>query len=175
MHAWELKDSVDNLTLTSFAELQLYIIIEPRHDKTNKVTLRPAKTQISRGIRPVWSESSLCTQWVAKDPSFLHTDSENSDQTGRMPRLIWIFAGRTYHFVGFVMRRLIWLLRILSQFTRVSKICANSAQRCPRSFSLMKLILFSLAPFPTLLSCFLFNGPFITWYLLNEAVLHVET
>ena len=70
-------------------------ICEPRHDKTNKVTVRPAKTQISLGIRPVWSESSLCAQWVAKDPSFLHADSEDSDQTGRMLRLIWIFAGRT--------------------------------------------------------------------------------
>ena len=27
--------------------------------------------------------------------SFLHADSEDSDQTGRMPRLIWVFAGRT--------------------------------------------------------------------------------
>ena len=27
---------------------------EPRHDKTNKMTVRPAKTQISMGIRPVW-------------------------------------------------------------------------------------------------------------------------
>ena len=26
---------------------------EPRHDKTNKVTMRPAKTQISLGIHPV--------------------------------------------------------------------------------------------------------------------------
>ena len=34
------------------------------------------------------SESSLCTEWVAKDPSFLHADSEDSDQTGQMPRLI---------------------------------------------------------------------------------------
>ena len=59
------------------------------------MSVRPAKTQISLGIRPVWSESSLCTQWVAKDPSFLHADSEDSDQTGRMPRLIWVFAGRT--------------------------------------------------------------------------------
>ena len=33
-------------------------------------------------------ESSLCAQWVVKDPSFLHADSEDSDQTGRMPRLI---------------------------------------------------------------------------------------
>ena len=32
---------------------------EPPHDKTNKVSVRPAKTQISLGIRPVWSESSL--------------------------------------------------------------------------------------------------------------------
>ena len=32
---------------------------EPRHDKTNKMSVRPAKTQISLGIRPVWSESSL--------------------------------------------------------------------------------------------------------------------
>ena len=70
-------------------------IYEPPHDKTNKVTVRPAKTQISLGIRPVWSESSLCAQWVAKGPSFLHADSEDSDQTGRMPRLIWVFAGCT--------------------------------------------------------------------------------
>ena len=59
------------------------------------MTVRPAKTQISLGIRPVCSESSLCAQWVAKDPIFLHADSEDSDQTGRMPRLIRVFAGRT--------------------------------------------------------------------------------
>ena len=67
---------------------------ELRHDKTNKMSVRPAKTQISLGIRPVWSESSLsawrnlgslATQWV---------HSEDADQTGRMPRLIWVFAGR---------------------------------------------------------------------------------
>ena len=33
-------------------------------------------------IRPVLSESSLCSQWVAKDPSFLNVDSEDSDQSG---------------------------------------------------------------------------------------------
>ena len=67
----------------------------PQHDKTNKMCVHPAKTQISLGIRPVWSESSLCAQWVAKDPRFLPADSDGSDQTGRMPRLIWGFAGRT--------------------------------------------------------------------------------
>ena len=69
--------------------------MHPQHNKTNKVTVRPAKTQISLGIRSVWSESSLSAQCVAKDPRFLHADSEDSDQTGQMPRLIWVFAGRT--------------------------------------------------------------------------------
>ena len=77
------------------SKLSFKLRYEPRHDKTNKVAVHPAKTQISLGIRPVWSESSLCTQWVAKDPSFLHADSKDSDQTGWMPRLIWVFAGRT--------------------------------------------------------------------------------
>ena len=75
----------------------LHVETEPWHDKTNKMIVRPAKTQISLGVRPVWSESSLCAQWVAKDPRFLllHAGSEDSNQTGWMPRLIWIFAGRT--------------------------------------------------------------------------------
>ena len=37
----------------------------------------------------------------------LHADSEDSDQTGRMTSLIWVFAGRTYYFVGFIMH---WLI-----------------------------------------------------------------
>ena len=45
--------------------------------KLTKWHVLPAKTQISLGIRPVWSVSSLCTQWVAKDLSFLHADSED--------------------------------------------------------------------------------------------------
>ena len=68
---------------TAQPSLFAHTIYEPRHDKTNKATVRPAKTQNSLGIRPVWSESSLCAQLVTKDPGFLHTDSEDSDQTGR--------------------------------------------------------------------------------------------
>ena len=59
------------------------------------MSVRPAKTQISLRISPVWSESSLCAQWIAKDPGCLHTDSEDSNQAGRVPRLIWVFARRT--------------------------------------------------------------------------------
>ena len=78
-----------------------------RMTKQTNWHVRPAKTQISLGIRPVWSESSLCAQRIAKDQSFLHADSEDSVQTWWMPRLIWVFAGRTCHFVGFVMHMLI--------------------------------------------------------------------
>ena len=47
-----------------------------------------AKFQISLGIRPVWLESILCTLWVAKNSMPPLADSEDSDQTGWMPRLI---------------------------------------------------------------------------------------
>ena len=68
-------------------------------------------------IDQVWSESSLCAQWVAKDPRFLHADSKDSDQTGQMPRLIWVFTGRTCHFVGFVMS---WPIAVSSE-----TLCSN--------------------------------------------------
>ena len=62
-------------------------LFEPPHDKTNKMTVCPAKTQI---IYPVWSESLLCAEWVAKDPSFLHADSEDSDQTESLLGTIYL-------------------------------------------------------------------------------------
>ena len=96
------RDSIQKLLshilLLQFFENEFFQccnINEPPHDKTNKMTVCPGKTQISLGISPAWSESSLCAQWVAKDPTFLHADSKDSDQTGRMPRLIWVFAGHT--------------------------------------------------------------------------------
>ena len=68
---------------------------EQPHDKTNKMTVGPAMIQISLGIRPVWSESSLST-WRKLGSLATHwAHSEDSDQTGRIPRLICVFAGRT--------------------------------------------------------------------------------
>ena len=56
-------------------------INEPLHDKTNKMSVRPTKDSDQPG-------HPLCAQWVAKDPTCLHADSEDSAQTWRMPRLI---------------------------------------------------------------------------------------
>ena len=80
-------------------------ISDPVHDKTNKIKCTPS-------IRPVWSVFLLCAEWIAKDPRFLHADSEDSDHTGRTSRLIWIFAGCTGDFIGFVV---LWL-KCKSQF-----------------------------------------------------------
>ena len=73
---------------------------------------KPTKWQCAqRRLRSVWasaqSDQSLhcCAQWVAKDPSFLHADSKDSDHTGWMPSLIQVFTRRTGHFVGFIIRR----------------------------------------------------------------------
>ena len=43
---------------------------------------------------------------------FVHADSEDSDQNGRMHRPICVFAGRNGHFVGFVMLRLMYTLQL---------------------------------------------------------------
>ena len=68
----------------------------------------PAKIQISLRIRAVWSESSLGAFSIAKDTKFLHADNEDSDQTARMRRLIWVFFGRTCQKVRFLTLRLIY-------------------------------------------------------------------
>ena len=70
------------------------LIIEPPHDKTNKMTCAQRR-QISLGIRPVWSESSLSAWRKLRSLATNWAHSKDSDQSGRMPRLIWVFAGRT--------------------------------------------------------------------------------
>ena len=95
---------------------------EPRHDKTNKMSVRPVKTQISLGIRPVWSESSL-SAWRKLGSLATHwAHSEDSDQTGRMPRLIWVFAGRTATLLVFVMSRLIYVCFASQNSSKVNQL-----------------------------------------------------
>ena len=46
--------------------------------KPTKWHVRLSKTRISLGIRPVFSEPSLCAQWVAKEASLLNADSNGA-------------------------------------------------------------------------------------------------
>ena len=95
-------------------------IFEPRHDKANKVRVCPGKTQISLGIRPVWSESSL-SAWRNLGPLATYwAHSEDPDQTGQMPRLIWVLAGHTltllvlsYHGSFYLYHQLAFINRVI--------------------------------------------------------------
>ena len=84
--------------------------------------MRPAtKSQNRLDIHSVWSESSL-SAWRNYRSSATH----QSDQTGRMPRLIRVFAGRTCHFVSFVILRLNckWV-ELSFEFEGQEKSCAS--------------------------------------------------
>ena len=98
-------------------------IIEPRHDKANKVTVRPANAQDRPGRAPslirvfavrVKKLGSLASHWA---------HSEDSDQTERMPRLICLRWAHS-HFVGFVMRR----LELMHKTYNFSTLCEYSGE-----------------------------------------------
>ena len=38
-----------------------FTLYDPPHDKTDKMTVHPSKTQISLGIHPVWSVFAVCS------------------------------------------------------------------------------------------------------------------
>ena len=63
--------------------------------KSTKWHVLPVKIRISLGICPVWSKSSLSAWRKLGSLATNWAHSEDSDQTGRMPRLIWVFAGGT--------------------------------------------------------------------------------
>ena len=67
-----------------------------------------ASAQSDQSSLSAWRKlGSLVTHWVHR---------EDSDQTGWMPRLIWVFAGHPCHFAGFVMR---WLKYKKKSDTRI--------------------------------------------------------
>ena len=86
--------------------------------KPTKWHVRPTRSQISLGIRPVWSVSSQCAQWAAKDSSFIHADSEGSDQTGRGTCHLWVLSwgGLFYGILGI---NGFWALSFSLSFTLV--------------------------------------------------------
>ena len=96
---------------------------EPERDKTNKMTCAPSEDSDQPGHPPSLSRVfDVCSMgsYGPKVSSCGH--SKDSDQTGRMPRMIWDFAGPTDHFVGFVVRRLIYYRNITLSLLYLSTI-----------------------------------------------------
>ena len=80
-------------SLSIAIEHKLKFKYEPSHDKINNVVLRPAKTQISLGIQPVRSESSLSTWRKLRSLAIHFAHSEDSDQTRRTVILLVLSWG----------------------------------------------------------------------------------
>ena len=79
---------------------------EPTHDKTNKIDMRPAKTQINLDIRPVWSVFAVRMKkaWVLSYPLSAQRRLWSDWADAQVDQgLRWVHS----HFVGFVQRRLI--------------------------------------------------------------------
>ena len=119
--------------------------------------VRPAKIQICLGIRPVWSESSLYAQWVAKDPSFLHADSEDSDQTWRiLGWLVMLFMypdlkehGATQAEAGIRTRCMEIKVEVVCKFVSSDPTCWKNGLKISSLVTLMTLIsIFNSCPRP---------------------------
>ena len=76
------------------------------------------------GIRPVWSESLLSAWSKLRSSATQWAHSKDSNQTGRMPRLIWVFAGRTATLLVLSWGGLIMYLVISLIFTIIG-LCAH--------------------------------------------------
>ena len=75
------------LVLSSFGSNNSYSNPQDSSLKMSRLMTKPTKwLYVQQRLNsvwaspPVWSESSLCTQWVAKDPSFLHVDSKDCSE-----------------------------------------------------------------------------------------------
>ena len=81
----------------------LSIIYEPRHVFSNNVAL----TQTSLCNLLLNLDTPTFVRSVAEKSLNIQATSKGSDQSARICRLVWAFAGRTYHIIGNLMSRLI--------------------------------------------------------------------
>ena len=78
------------VVMLTFLNVEQHSCFEPRHDKTSKIVVRLAKTQISLGIRPDWSESSLSV-W-GKLGSLATHQAHRSDWTDAQAEMSLLWA-----------------------------------------------------------------------------------
>ena len=117
-HNPKLQINLTRLSVTGHCYTSAYLKTEdePRHAKTNKMSVRPAKTQISLGIRPVWSESLLCAQCGQR---ILWSDwaDTQADLSLRLAQT---------HFVGFVISRLRYFQKVSEKKLVPMYYCINA-------------------------------------------------
>ena len=84
--------SLDFIETTEYKELKYA-------KQISRLMTKPTKWHVHQPSLIRGFAVSMKKAWVL---SYQLSASEDSDQNGRMPRLIWVFAGRTCYFVGFV-------------------------------------------------------------------------
>ena len=114
------------------AKPETAIPYEPRHDKTNKMSVRPAKTQISLGIRPVWSVFAvrmkvLCYPLSAQRRLW-------SDWADTLADLNFHWARS--HVVCFIMSQLIWAYHEKTRLGVCDSYDSNRPAQLQTSYSL---------------------------------------
>ena len=90
---WVVIDSLPNLSHSAIKV------------KTNKMVCTPSK-DLDQPAHPHCDQSLCCALNMKPRTQGFLMRTAKTDQTLRMPRLIWVFAGHTGHFVGFVV---LWL------------------------------------------------------------------
>ena len=89
------------------------------------MAVRPANTQISLGIRPVWSESSL-SAWKNLGPLTTHSaHSEDSGKTGRTLSLL-VLSCR-----GSIMHKENNILYVLLEWSIIDSVRGNAVTSAP--------------------------------------------
>ena len=92
----------------AFQDHKIYIYNSMRFNMRKRTVwnVNPTNTKISR-IRSIWPESSLFIRRNHISLAIQNVPSEDSDQTARVCKLIWIFAWRTCLEVHFLTLRLV--------------------------------------------------------------------
>ena len=137
---------------------------KPRDDKTNKVTVRSAKTQTSLGIRPVWSVFAVHMKkaWVLSYPlsaqwrPWLDWADALADLSLRWPHS---------HFVCFVMLRLKYIR--LFKYKYFSE-RLQPAYRCWSIRMQFDTLIYILCQFPKFLSLRILSKCFVTFSSENS-------
>ena len=93
----------------SFLEVPIFSDLSRSLTKPTKWYVRPAKTRVSLGIHPVWSESSLSTWRNIRFFATHWVHIDDSDQTGRMQVILLVLSCSSSFIVYF-------RLAILSNF-----------------------------------------------------------
>ena len=95
-YLWNFTVKFPKYTVKKSIKESFSTVFEPPHDKTDKMACAPTKTQISQGMCPVWSESSLSAWRKLGSLATYWVHSEDSDSLGTHATLLVLSRGGSF-------------------------------------------------------------------------------